>query len=98
MYLIVTSRTVEVITKCMKNPVLSQFFKVIITECMYMSTLELGNIAILSPLCNIRVCNINIANIFTCQYYRICNNIAEYRHILQVGLRLMCRHNFENNR
>ena len=27
----------------------------------------LGNIAILSPLCNIRVCNINIANIFTCQ-------------------------------
>ena len=29
--------------------------------------LGLGNIAILSPLCNIRVCNINIANIFTCQ-------------------------------
>ena len=27
----------------------------------------LGNIAILLPLCNIRVCNINIANIFTYQ-------------------------------
>ena len=43
------------------------------------STSKVGHNSILSPPCNIRACNINIANIFTFQQYCMCNtsqNIA----------------------
>ena len=69
---------------------------VVATLSMYIATLKqfsipcsylgLDNIAILSPLCNIRVYNINIANIFHISIISHMQYIAEYRHISQAIL------------
>ena len=60
----------------------------------------LGNISILSPLCNIRACNINVANIFHISIVSYVQYIAEYCHTLQsttVVFKIICTNNYYFN-
>ena len=60
----------------------------------------LGNISILSPLCNIRACNINIANIFSLFNSIVCAIYRKYCHSLQsttVVFKIFCTNNYYLN-
>jgi len=54
---------------------------------IHLTPLGLGNIAILSPVCNITMCNINITAVFELsiilyvQYIAVCCNISQYDRI-----------------
>ena len=53
------------------------------------SWVELGKISILSSPCNIRACNINIANIFTFQYitcYIYCTKLPHNAYLYTVSM------------
>ena len=63
-------------------------------------SLGLGNISILSPLCDIRACNINIANIFSHFNSIVCAIYCEYCHTLQsttVVFKIICTNNYYLN-